>query len=79
MAHRTRTVELRNWFVDGDCDLDLNPCYVIGHLMGEDATFYGDDVHVVKPFYDREEAEAFAKHLNEKAVPETYTYNEWRE
>ena len=48
MAHQSRTIELRNWFVDGDCDLDLNPCYVIGHLMGEDATFYGDDVHVVK-------------------------------
>jgi hypothetical protein len=79
MKHQSHTVELRNWFVDGYYDFDLNPCYVIGHFMGEEETFYGDDVHVVKPFYDRKEAEAFAEHLNEKDVPETYTYSEWRE
>ena len=79
MAHQTRTVELRNWFVDGDCDLDLNPCYVIKHFIGEDETFYGDDEFSVKDFYSRDEAEAFAKKLNSQAVPETYTYSEWRE
>ena len=76
MAHQTHTIELRNWFVDGDCDLDLNPCYVVRHLIGKDETGYGDDEFSWKNFYSRTEAEAFAKHLNEKAVPETYTYNE---
>lgn len=79
MTHQAHTIELRNWFVDHDYDLDLDPCYVIGHLMGENSTFYGDDEHLIKPFYDLTEADAFAKHLNEKADPEIYTYKEWRE
>ena len=79
MAHQTRTVELRKWFVDHDYDLDMNPCYVVRHFIGEEETCYGPDVHNVKAFSDQAEAEAFAKHLNEKAEPETYTYNEWRE
>lgn len=78
MTHQSHTVELRKWFVDHHYDLDMNPCYVVRHFIGEEETCYGDDVHVVKPFYDLKEAEAFAKNLNEQAVPETYTYNEWR-
>ena len=79
MAHQTRTVELRNWFVDGDCDLDLNPCYVIRHLIGPDETCYGTDEYLVTHFYNKQTAETRAKQLNEQAVPETYTYSEWRE
>lgn len=81
MTHQSKTVELRNWFVDGDCDLDLNPCYVIRHLIGPNETCYGwwDDDNIVAYFYDKQEAETRAKQLNEQAVPETYTYSEWRE
>jgi len=32
-----------------------------------------------KEFATREEAEAFAKHLNLKPIPETHTYMEWRD
>ena len=79
MTHQSHTVELRKWFVDNDFDFNLNDCYVIRHLIGENETCYGDDDSpFIKEFYDRAEAEAFAKNLNEKAVPETYTYNEWR-
>ena len=77
MAHQSRTIELRNWFVDGDCDLDLNPCYVIKHLLGPEETCYGNHDNFIMDFYNRDEAEAFAKKLNEQAVPETYTYSEW--
>ena len=78
MNHQTHTIELRNWFVDGDCNLNLQPCYLIRHLVGENEIFYAgiDDGFLIKEFYDRAEAEAFAKQLNEQAVPETYTYNE---
>lgn len=88
MTHQSRTIELRNWFVDGDCDFDLNPCYVIRHRVPAHLSVgeieisytdtYGDDRLEAK-FYNREEAEAFAKQLNEKLVPETHTYSECRE
>ena len=81
MAHQTRTIELRKWFVDGDCDLDLNPCYVIRHLIGENETCYGwwDEDNIVAYFYDKAEAERVASKLNNATHPETYTYSEWRE
>ena len=79
MTYQTHTLELRKWFVDRDYDLDMDPCYVIGHLMGEHSTFYGDDEQLIKPFYNQAEAYAFAKHLNEKADPEILTYKVWRE
>ena len=85
MAHQTHTIELRNWFVDGDCDFNLDPCYVIRHRVPrnvgeaiEISYTHGDDC-LEAQFYNREQAEAFAKKLNKKAVPATwtfYTYNE---
>lgn len=87
MKHQSRTVELRNWFVDGDCDFDLNPCYVIRHRVPKNLSVgeieisytstYGSD-RLEEQFYNKEQAKAFAKRLNEKAVPKTHTYNEWR-
>ena len=88
MTHQSNTVELRNWFVDGDCDLDLNPCYVIRYRVPKNLSVgeieisytstYGDD-RLEEQFYNKEQAKAFANQLNEQAVPETYTYTEWRE
>lgn len=79
------TIELRNWFIDGDLDCDLNACYVIRHTVpkhlsvGEIEIAYtmtfGDD-RLVAEFYNKEQAIAFAKDLNKRAVPETYTYTE---
>lgn len=81
MTYQTHTVELRKWFVDGDCDLDMNPCYIIRHFIGPEETCYGwwDDDNIVAYFYNKQEAETRAKQLNKQAVPETYTYTEWRE
>jgi len=79
MSHRTHTVELKNWFADEDLDLNLNPCYIIRHLIGEEETCYGDIDNGILEFRNRQDAEAFAKHLNSQAVPETYTYSEWGE
>lgn len=87
-GYQTHTRKLRKWFVDEDCDFDLNPCYVIRHRVPKNLSVgeieisytstYGDD-RLEEQFYNKEQAEAFAKHLNEQAVPETHTYMEWRE
>ena len=80
---QAHTRELRKWYVDGDLDQDLNQIYVVMHYIGDPDTDYihyeDENSWFPKEFATREEAEAFAKQLNLKPIPETHTYMEWRD
>jgi len=43
------------------------------------ANSFGNHDNFIMDFCNRQDAEAFAKKLNEQTVPETYTYTEWRD
>ena len=81
-GYQPHTRKLRNWYA---CPHDdpTSTTFIVCHYIGDPDTDYIDyedeDWWLPKVFATREEAEAFAKHLNTKPEPETHTYMEWRD
>ena len=81
-GYQAHTRKLRKWYAYPHED-PTSTTFIVCHYIGDPDTDYIDyedeNSWLPKEFATRGEAEAFAKHLNLKPIPETHTYMEWRD